>query len=103
MTVLEALNIDVGNEALSNKNLILIGLDPVTEFSSDNNSEVELAKAYCFKSIATSPDFSEDGLQITYDRKYLIEEANRIFELNNLPDEVIGSGKPEISNKTRLW
>ena len=102
MTVLDALDVEVNNQVLSNKNLILVGLDPVTEFSSTNNDTIEIAKAYCFKALASQPDYGEDGLSVKYDRKYLIEESNRIFTLNGLLDELIG-GSPSVSNKTGLW
>lgn len=102
MTVLEALNVEVNNQVLSNKYLVLVGLDPAILYSATNNETVDLAKAYCFKSIVTQPDFGEDGLNVEYDRNYLINEANRIFGLNNLPDEIIGAS-PKISDSTGLW
>lgn len=102
MTILEALNVEVNNQVLSNKYLVMIGLDPLVEYSSDNNSELDLAKAYCFKSIVTQPDFAEDGLNIKYNRNFLINEANRIFKLNNLPDEIMG-GSAKISDMTGIW
>lgn len=102
MTVLEALNVDVNNITLSEKNLILIGLDSTSIYSPDNNSEVELAKAYCFKSIVTQPDWTEDGQSAKYSREYLVKEANRIFELNGLDDEIINF-IPTISDSTNIW
>ena len=102
MTVLEALNVEVNNQVLSEKYLVLIGLDPVTVYSPDNNDEVDLAKAYAFKAIASQPDWAEDGLNIEYDRNFLIQEANRIFELNDLLDEIIGAS-PTVSDSTGIW
>jgi len=102
MTVLEALNVETNNQVLSEKNLILVGLDPTTIFTVSNNSTVELAKAYCFKAIVTQPDYGEDGLTVKYTRSYLITEANRIFILNGLIDEVIGDN-PTVSDKSGLW
>lgn len=102
MTVLEALNVEVNNQVLSEKNLILVGLDPTTLFSASNNDTVELAKAYCFKSILTQPDYGEDGLTVKYSRSYLRNEANRIFELNGLIDEIIGDN-PVVSDASGLW
>lgn len=102
MTVLEALNVEVNNQTLSEKYLVLVGLDPVTVYSPANNDTVDLAKAYAFKAIATQPDWSEDGLNIKYDRSYLVSEANRLFELNDLLDEIIG-GSPKIEDSTGIW
>lgn len=102
MTVLEALNVDVNNTTLSEKNLILIGLTITDEYSPSNNSEVELAKAYCFKSLATQPDWAEDGQSAKYSREYLVTEANRIFELNDLLDEIVDF-IPKISDSTGIW
>lgn len=102
MTVLDALNVEVNNQVLSNKYLVLVGLDPVTVYSPDNNEDVDLAKAYAFKAIVTQPDWSEDGLNIKYDRNYLIKEADRIFKLNDLLDEIINAS-PTVSDSTRLW
>lgn len=103
MTVLEALNAEVNNQTLSSKYLVLVGLEGALEYASNNNSKVELAKAYCFKAIVTQPDFGEDGLSVQYDRKYLIEEANRIFLKNDLQEQVIGGVAPKVSDKTGLW
>lgn len=102
MTVLEALNVEVNNITLSEKYLNLVGAVLTDEYSQANHSQVELAKAYCFKAIATQPDWSEDGLSIKYSREYLVKEANRIFDLNDLEDEKIDS-IPKISDSTGIW
>jgi len=103
MTVLESLNIEVNNQVISEKSLIQVGLDSTSIYSLENSPTVELAKAYAFKSIITQPDYSEDGLAVEYDRKYLVMEANRIFKINGLEDEMIGQSTPVINNKTGLW
>lgn len=102
MTILEALNAEVGNITLSNKFLVLRGLNPTDTFSLDNSSEVEIAKAFCFRAMVNQPDFSEDGLSITFSRADLIREANRIFAANDLTDEII-EVVPKIESKTNLW
>ena len=102
MTILEALNVDVNNSKLSEKNLIKVGLDSSLTYEISFDATIELAKAYCFKSIATQPDWNEDGQGANYSRSYLIKEANRIFELNDLDSEII-FGKNTVSDITNLW
>ncbi len=102
MDVFEALNTEVNSAKLSNKYLVLVGLVPTDTFTADNFPQVELAKAYCFRAILTQPDYSEDGLAVNYDRKYLLAEANRIFEQNNLDDLIMG-GVPKVNNITGIW
>lgn len=102
MTILQALNTEVGNINLASKYIVSQGLNPNETFSEDNADEVKLAKAYCFRAMISQPDFSEDGLSITLNRQQLIAEANRIFTLNGLTDDLIGA-KPTISNGTGRW
>ena len=102
MTVLEALNIEVGNIDLSEKYLLLQGLNTFDDFSTDNSGSVELAKAYCFRAKVAEADFSEDGLSITINRPALIAEANRIFTANGLTEELIGSS-PTLKSATGRW
>jgi len=102
MTVLEALNIEVGNSTLASKYLALRGLNAADVYSATNHNEVEIAKAYCFKTLAAQPNISEDGLSIQYSRSELIRQANEIFAKNNLESEMIGTS-PTVSNGTNLW
>jgi hypothetical protein len=102
MTFLEALNTEVNNQALCNKILVIRGLDPDSEFTSSDANDIEIAKAFCFRALVTQPDFSEDGLSITLNRSSLISEANRIFEANDLTDEMIVI-LPIIDDKSQVW
>ncbi len=102
MTIIEALNIEVGNTTLAEKYLILRGLVPTDVYTPDNNNDVEIAKAYCFKVLASQPDFSEDGLSIQYSREELIRQANEIFQKNGL-DYLMVSTSPTVKNATNLW
>jgi hypothetical protein len=102
MTVLEALNTSIGDLALSNKNLVLRGLDPDEVFSLSNSTEVEIAKAFCLRDLLTNPDFSEDGLSITYNRPAMIKEMERIFLANGLDNEIIDFN-PIIHDRSGLW
>lgn len=102
MIIIDALNTEVKDKALAEKFIIQQGLNPDDVYSASNIKEVELCKAYCFKALLTQPDWSEDGLSVSYNRNYLIAEANRIFELNGLSDLKI-STSPKISNGTSLW
>jgi hypothetical protein len=102
MTTLEALNIEVGSKSLAEKYLIQQGIISTDTYSVSNHAAVELAKAYCYRALVNMPDWSEDGLSITYSREYMLNEANRIFTENGLTDAVI-SVQPTISNGTGLW
>ena len=89
MTIIDALNSEVGNITLANKILIQQGLNPDEDFTTENNLSIEIAKAYCFRAMVSQPDFSEDGLSITLNRTQMITEANRIFKANGLESEMI--------------
>jgi hypothetical protein len=103
MTVLGALNIEVGNLTLAGKYLVLQGLYPAEVFNAENSGKVEICKAYCFRALLAQPDFSEDGLSITLNRAEMKSEANRIFLANGLEDEMIGVNQPKIKNATGRW
>jgi len=102
MTILEALNSEVGNITLASKYLVLQGLNPDDTFTVENSSSVELTKAYCFRALVTQSDFSEDGLSITMNRPFMMYEANRIFLLNGFESEMFDL-KPKIKDGTGRW
>ena len=90
MTNKEALQsiLPVEVDKLIDKIFIDLQINGGEDYTIDNKDNIEIASAYCLKSIATQPEFKEGGLSIKINPVQLLKQANKIFLKHNLTDEV---------------
>lgn len=104
-TILSFPGLADASEKFVNRILKLRKLEGDAEYTVDEDSTICLAAADIYVAMASSNDFTENKLSITYSREQFIESAKRLYNENGEPEKAakLGSSnkKPSFKGKAK--